>query len=216
TPRCTSADPSYGILGLFHILPPALAWLWRLVSPRGSDNPSIVETEGMSSEGVGSYWPFATGRKVDQANLLLQQFLDTPKMRYILCPNQYVGAWKVGFMPQWIVREYLARRGGAWFSPKQVVPARCSLLGYSVDTIMVEGQTIEHTFLRVETQPEVGQPAYDQGADILTAFFHRQLREFLHPDLMPLGRRIIESCIAGADVNDYLALLEGAPIMLDD
>ncbi|HQE76654.1 MAG TPA: DUF4914 family protein [Candidatus Hydrogenedentes bacterium] len=216
TPPCTSTDPSYGILGLFHILPPALAWLWRLVSPRGSDNPSIVETEGMSSEGVGSYWPFATGRKVDQANLLLQQFLDTPKMRYILCPNQYVGAWKVGFMPQWIVREYLARRGGAWFSPKQVVPARCSLLGYSVDTIMVEGQTIEHTFLRVETQPEVGQPAYDQGADILTAFFHRQLREFLHPDLMPLGRRIIESCIAGADVNDYLALLEGAPIMLDD
>jgi hypothetical protein len=65
TPPCTRSRPSYGIVGLFHLLPPALAWLWRLVAPRGHSNPSIVETEGMSSEGVGSYWPFATGR-VDQ------------------------------------------------------------------------------------------------------------------------------------------------------
>ena len=35
TPPCTRDNPSYGILGLFHILPPALAWLWRLVAPRG-------------------------------------------------------------------------------------------------------------------------------------------------------------------------------------
>lgn len=216
TPLCTSADPSYGILGMFHVLPPALAWLWRLVSPRGSANPSIVETDGMSSEGVGSYWPFATGRKVDQANLLLQQFVDTPNVRYILCPNQHIGAWKVGFMPQWIVREYLARRGGAWFTPKQVVPSRCPLLGYSLDTIMVEGQTIGHWFLQVETQPEVGARAYDQGAEILTAFFHRQLREFLHPDLMPLGKKIIEACIGGAELDDYGGLLEGAPITIEE
>ena len=65
-------DPTYGIIGMFHLLPPALAWLWRLVAPRGHANPSIVDTEGMTSEGVGSYWPFATGRRVDQANLLLE------------------------------------------------------------------------------------------------------------------------------------------------
>ena len=29
TPHSTNEDPNYGIIGLFHILPPALAWLWR-------------------------------------------------------------------------------------------------------------------------------------------------------------------------------------------
>jgi hypothetical protein len=111
-PPCTRENPTYGIIGLFHVLPPALAWLWRLVAPRGHANPSIVQTEGMSSEGVGSYWPFATGRRVDPANLLLNQILMTPEVRYILTPNQNVGAWEVSFMPQWVAREYLARRGG--------------------------------------------------------------------------------------------------------
>ena len=75
TPPCTADNPTYGIVGLFHLLPPALAWLWRLVAPRGHANPSIVQTEGMSSEGVGSYWPFATGRRVDHANLILNQII---------------------------------------------------------------------------------------------------------------------------------------------
>ena len=43
TPPCTKENPTYGIIGLFHILPPALAWLWRLVAPRGHGNPSIVD-----------------------------------------------------------------------------------------------------------------------------------------------------------------------------
>jgi hypothetical protein len=68
TPPCSAENPSYGIIGLFHILPPALAWLWRLVSPRGHANPSIVESDKMGSEGVGSYWPFATGKQVRHAN----------------------------------------------------------------------------------------------------------------------------------------------------
>ena len=34
TPPSSAENPNYGILGMFHILPPALAWLWRLVSPR--------------------------------------------------------------------------------------------------------------------------------------------------------------------------------------
>ncbi len=212
TPPCSRANPSYGILGLFHVLPPSLAWLWRLVAPRGHANPSIVESDGMSSEGVGSYWPFATGRRVDQANLILQQILDSPKVQYIICPNQHVGVWETGFMPQWIVREYLARRGGAWFTPKQLAPARCPLLGYAVRDLMVEGQTITSWFLDVASQPEVGAEAYDAGARMLTAFFHEQLSKFLVDDLMPEGRRIIECCLAGGSLEEYINLLPGEPI----
>ena len=123
-PPCTADQPSYGIFGLFHLLPPALAWLWCLVAPRGYANPSIIATNGMSSEGVGSYWPFATGRRVDQANLLLDHFRIHLKTRYILCPNQHIGAWKVGFTPEGIAREYLARRGAAARNSSPIKSAR--------------------------------------------------------------------------------------------
>jgi hypothetical protein len=216
TPPCTKERPTYGILGMFHLLPPALAWLWRLVAPRGHANPSIVGTEGMSSEGVGSYWPFATGRKVDQANLLLKQIMETPKVRYILCPNQHVGVWKTGFMPQWIAREYLARRGGARFSQDQVVPARCPLLGYSMRSITVEGQTIPAIMLRVEIQKEVGLDAYDTGAKQLQEFFRKELSDFLKPDLHDLGRTIIDNCLAGCDVSEYEKLIPHPFIEQDD
>jgi hypothetical protein len=206
-PPCTREHPSYGILGLFHLLPPSLAWLWRLVAPRGHANPSIVDSEGMSSEGVGSYWPFATGRKVDQANLLLEQIITTPKVRYILVPNQHIGAWNVSFMPQWITREYLARRGGARFEESSVRAARCPLLGYMPSSILIEGRTIGSWFFEVDKQPEVGETAYDIGAEILTDFFHEQLRGFLHPDLHPTGRKIIDCCLEGGTLQDYTKLI---------
>ncbi len=208
TPPCTAERPSYGIIGLFHLLPPALAWLWRLVAPRGHANPSIVETEGMTSEGVGSYWPFATGRMVDHANLLLSQIMETPKVRYVLIPNQHIGAWEVGFMPQWITREYLARRGGARFAANRMRPARCPLLGYTPGSIVVEGSTLGAWFFEVDLQPEVGQPAYDAGAAILTEYFKRELAPFLGSDLLPIGRRIIECCLEGGGLDDYRRLLE--------
>lgn len=44
-PLCTKEEPTYGIMGMFHILPPALAWIWRLVAPRGHANPSILDSE---------------------------------------------------------------------------------------------------------------------------------------------------------------------------
>ena len=203
TPPCTRDKPTYGILGLFHFLPPALAWLWRLVAPRGHSNPSIVDTDAMRSEGVGSYWPFTTGKKVDQANLLLKQFVDACRTRYILTPNQYVGAWKTGFMPQWLARDYLARRGFAPFQPGQLVPSRCPLLGYSLKSIRIEGVTIPQILLRVETQAEVGPEAYDTGAGILTEFFHRQIKKFLQPGLDDLGQSIIECCLSGGGAADY-------------
>jgi hypothetical protein len=215
TPPCTAKLPTYGIIGLFHILPPALAWLWRLVAPRGYANPSIVETEGMSSEGVGSYWPFATGRRVDHANLLLKQIMETPKVRYILTPNQHIGCWATSFMPQWIAREYLARRGGAKFSRKQVKPSRCPLLGYTPGTIMVEGRMIGPLFFEVDQQPEVGAAAYDKGAEILEAFFRRELEQFLVKDISPIGRRIIECCLSKGTIEDYESILE-IPTLLSD
>ena len=208
TPPCTADNPTYGIIGMFHLLPPALAWLWRLVAPRGHANPSIVASEGMSSEGVGSYWPFATGRRVDHANLLLDQIIHTPEVRYILCPNQHIGAWEVGFMPQWVTREYLARRGGARFTEKQMHESRCPLLGYTPRKIVMEGRSLSVWFFEVDQQPEVGPAAYDRGAGILRDFFHQELPQFLVPDLSPKGREIIECCLAGGTIADYGSLLD--------
>ncbi len=206
-PPCTRENPTYGIIGLFHVLPPALAWLWRLVSPRGYDNPSIVDSDGMTSEGVGSYWPFASGKRIRQANLLLDQFTNYLDMRYILIPNQYIGAWKVGFMPQWVAREYLARRGNSKFRPEQIHPARCSLLGYASYSIHVEGQQIARWFLQVDTQPEVGVEAYDQGAKMLYDFFCKEIADFNTSDMVPLGRKILQCCLDQGSLADYEQLI---------
>ncbi len=207
TPPCTRENPTYGIIGLLHILPPALAWLWRLVAPRGHDNPSITDSEDMSSEGVGSYWPFATGKMVDQANLLLRQMVETGNTRYILVPNQHIGVYKVGFMPQWIAREYLARRGGAKFSPQQLVESRSPLLGYAVSSIKVDGTFLPKELLEVQRQPEVGREGFDAGARILGDFFKKELTRYLTPDLDPLGREIIETCLADGTMSDYIRLM---------
>lgn len=204
TPPTTKENPSYGIIGMFHILPPALAWIWRLVAPRGFANPSIIDnTSGMKSEGVGSYWPFATGKKVDQANLLLEQIQHTLSTRYILIPNQYIGAYKVGFAGQWATREYLSRRGGVKFRPEALTESRCPILGYALNSIKIDGNVIPKGFLQVNHQTEVGDEAYDIGAKILTDFFKEQLQQFNVEGIHPLGKQIIEACLNDATVEDY-------------
>jgi hypothetical protein len=207
TPPCFRENPTYGIVGFLHVLPPALGWLWRLVSPRGHANPSITEVGGMTSEGVGSYWPFATGRLVDHANLLLRQIQNTPNVRYTLTPNQNVGAYSVSFMPQWLAREYLARRGTAKFRPESLVAARCPLLGHSLAQIQIEGTFLPTDMLRVDEQPEVGPEGYDAGAKILKTFFDKELQKFKHPELSDVGNKIIQCCLDGGSVEDYQALL---------
>ncbi len=203
----------YGILALVHVLSPALAWLWRLVAPRGHANPSIQESRdaqknpGMQSEGVGSYWAFATGRRVDQANLLLKQIVDNPDTRHVLIPNQYIGAWKVGFMAEWIAREYLARRGSARFGREQVGEAVCPLLGYIPHQLRIEGSMIPRVFLRVEEQIQGGLDVYNEGARQWREFFARELTQFLVPELDPLGKQIIEACLDGAHQEDYRRLI---------
>jgi len=206
-PPCTVKRPTYGIIGMVQVLPPALAWLWRLVAPRGHNNPSIVETEGMTSEGVGSYWPFATGRLVTHANLLLDQILTSLDTRYVLIPNQYIGAYKVGFMPQWIAREYIARRGSAKFRPEHLSPVSLSLLGYRLNSLKVDGQYIHQVYLDPESQSRIGAEGYAKGAKILTDFFKRELVKFNVPELHPLGKQIIECCMNDASLDEYLSLI---------
>ncbi len=207
TPPCTKENPTYGIMGLLHVLPPALAWLWRLVAPRGHNNPSITSSAGMTSEGVGSYWPFATGKLVKQANLLLEQIVNSSNTRYLLIPNQHIGAYEVSFMPQWISREYVARRGSAKFKQEHLVEARCPLMGFCLDSLKIDGQYIRKAFLQPEKQQEVGKEGYDAGAKILTDFFKRELEKFNTDELNPLGRQIIDMFLNGHSVYDYINLI---------
>lgn len=207
-PPSTAEEPDYGIMGFVQIVPPALAWLWRLISPRGFKNPSIADSNagsGLAAEGVGSYWPFSTGEKVTQANMLLHQIVDTPNTLNILIPNQYIGAYKVGFKAEWITREYLARRSCTVMA-KHLVEARCPLFGYSLDEMRIDGQYIRINFLRPELQVRMGEEGYDVCARILTDFFKKELQQFLVPELDPLGRKIIELCMNDAPLSEYLKL----------
>ena len=206
-PKCTRENPSYGIMGILQILPPALAWLWRLVAPRGFNNPSIVCSSEMTSEGVGSYWPFATGKMVTQANLLLEQILQSTSTRYVLIPNQHIGAYEVSFMPQWIDREYIARRGSAKFKPEHLIESRCPLLGFGLDSLKIDGQYIRRAFLRPETQQEVGKDGYDSGAKILTDFFKKEVVKYDTDELHPIGKEIIKLLMNGASIHDYMELM---------
>ena len=207
-PPSTRMAPNYGVMGMVQFVPISIAWLWRLISPRGFKNPSIADTNagsGLKSEGVGSYWPFATGRKVTQANMLLHQMLDCPNTLNILIPNQHIGAYNIGFMGEWVTREYLARRGGS-VRMKHLVPARCPIFGYSLDEMKIDGQYVRQTFLRPELQSKLGFEGYDAGAKILTDYFKEQLPQFLTDELDPIGRKIIETCMNDGTLEDYLAI----------
>lgn len=206
-PRCSKEKPTYGIVGMYHILPPALAWLWRLVAPRGHKNPSIVSSGGMESEGVGSYWPFATGKRITHANLLLKQIIETPRTTFTLVPNQNIGVWKVGFRPQLLMREYLTRRGVAKLRGDQYQEARCALLGYELNYLTIEGSKIPSRFLKVYNQAEVGLEGYDAGAEQLQKFFKEELQKYLNDDLLPLGKRIIDACMSNASIEEYNQIL---------
>lgn len=205
-PPTTADMPNYGIMGMLQVIPPSLAWLWRLVAPRGFNNPSIVsDSIGMKSEGVGSYWPFCTGKKVTQANLLLQQIMESPKTLNVLIPNQHIGAYNVGFMSEWISREYLARHNGE-LKAKHLTPARCPLFGWALLDMKLNNQYIRQTFLRPETQSKLGTAGYDAGAKILTDFFKQELGRFMADDLDPVGKQIIQCCMDDGTLDDYLAI----------
>lgn len=208
-PHTHKDEQSYGIVGFVHVLPPALAWLWRLVSPRGHANPSVTAAGGklMQSEGVGSYWPFATGRKVTQANLLLNQIKESGDVKYTLTPNQNVGAWNVKFMSEWLGRSILTAAKDDFWAKDNLVAARCPLLGYTPKSAKVDTFQIPEFFLRVDEQPEVGTEVYDNGAKMLTDFFKDEVSQFLEDDLDPLGKKIIELFLNDASIEEYEGLL---------
>jgi hypothetical protein len=214
-PASTREKPTYGIMGMTHFVPPSIAWLWRLIAPRGDKNPSIGESKdavkkfehgGLMAEGVGSYWPFSTGTKVAAANLLLKQLLDHPRTRFVLTPNQHIGSYRVGFSAEWLTREWLARRGAGRMRADHLIPARCSLFGYAPTEITLDGQLVRRTLLLPDQQSQLGEEAYDVGAKILMDFFKHELRAFLADELDPLGREIIEVCLRDGTVKDYEAL----------
>jgi hypothetical protein len=124
-----------------------------------------------------------------------------------MTPNQHIGAWAVGFMPQWIAREYLARRGMARLPLDRLQPARCPLLGYTPKAMQIEGVTLPAWLLRVEEQAENRTDGYDTGARMLTDFFKQELRVLLQPKLDLQGRRIIECCLDEGNVGDYEGLM---------
>src|SRR5690606_31279207 len=179
-PVCTSETPSYGVMGMMHVVPPSLAWLWRLIAPRGDKNPSIGESSaerttlghgGMIAEGVGSFWPFSTGTKAAAANLALRQILEQNRTRFVLVPHQHIGAEQGGCAAQWLTREHLARRGGGRIWRGGLAPSRCPLFGYTPREVKLDGQQVRPTVLFPERQSRVGHKAYDAGAKIIQDFF---------------------------------------------
>jgi len=78
-------------------------------------------------------------------------------------------------------------------------------------SMLIEGTTLPHWFLEVQTQPEVGEEGYDAGAEMLTQFFRRELPKFLQDDLAPKGREIIQCCLDQGSLDDYTGLIDAAP-----
>ena len=138
---------------------------------------------------------------------MLQQIIDSYKVKYILTPNQHIGAWKVGFMPQWLAREFLVLYGNHPIFKNMLKPAKSPLLGYVLKNIELPDVMVPREFVEVDLQPEVGEEAYLEGARILNDFFKKELEQYLVPELDPLGREIIEAFMRGASVEEYKKLL---------
>jgi hypothetical protein len=81
---------------------------------------------------------------------------------------------------------------------------------------MIEGQMISNWFVRTHTQPEIGDEAYDAGAKILSDFFRKELEQYLEPDLMFMGKQIIECCLNNGSLEDYCMLLGGPPFAAEE
>ena len=109
-------------------------------------------------------------------------------------------------MPQWLMREYLSKRGAS-FKPEQLLPARLPLLGYCLENLEFEGQHISRAFLMPERQPEIGLEGYDKGAVQLTDFVKSELVKFDTPELDPLGKKIVDCCYRDALLDEYVDLI---------
>ncbi|MCB0322989.1 MAG: DUF4914 family protein [Bdellovibrionales bacterium] len=190
-PLTTQDKPNYGIVGLVQVVHPLLYWIWELVAPRGSANPSIVGADGLESEGVGAYREFLIGDDIDHAAQLLEHKLQARQSHWLLIPNQHIGQVKVGFAPQWCCREYFSRRHQRFPTGRELVAAPCGLLGYSLNEMIVENSQVPRSLL--QPWQMLGRDAYEQGASILWDFFEGELQRILASGRLPAkGKQIIE------------------------
>ena len=145
-------------------------------------------------------------RRRDPDCLFVADKKDTDKPKYEDVYNKDFETLR-SFMPQWIAREYIARRGSAKFKPEHLVEARCSLLGFGLESLKIDGQYIRKAFLQPETQKEVGLEGYDAGTKILNDFFAQELKKYNTEQLNPLGRKIIDLFNNNAIVEQYMELI---------
>jgi len=81
--------------------------------------------------------------------------------------------------------------------------------------LRIEGSMIPRVFLAVEEQIQGGMAVYEEGARQWREFFASELKQFLVPDLDPLGKQIIEACLDNAHQEDYRRLIPH-PMFRDD
>ena len=124
-----------------------------------------------------------------------------------MIPNQHIGAYKVGFMPQWIAREYIARRGSAKFKLEHLSESKCVLLGYELEALKVDGQYIRKTLLQPMKQEEVGPEGFFKGADILKNFFKTEIVKYNTKNLDPIGQQIINLYMEDAPLAEFINLI---------
>lgn len=199
---------TYGVVGFAQILPWPIALLWRLVCPRGVDNPSINTTgDGIECEGVGSFEPFLLGSRETQANMLLEQLRACPNILFPLVPNQNIGLWHVGFMPEWLfLREYLGRTGGRVQKEHLVTSDHPYLLGWSLKNVVIENWSIPDDLLSIQKQEGITEHIYAQGVEVLYAAMLAHLRTYRIEQLDPKIQEIIKLFEERAPLEEFLAI----------
>ena len=143
----------------------------------------------MSSEGVGSYWPFVSGLRMVQVNARWISF--TPSVACVTSSarTSTSAPGKLVSTRSGLRARYLARRGSSRFQPNQIRPARCSLLGYAMHQIQVEGPILHAGSCRSIPSPKSARPLITRVQNILT-FFHACLKEYLVAPFFPWGARL--------------------------
>jgi len=70
-------------------------------------------------------------------------------------------------------------------------------------SLKVDGTFLPKGLLQVNEQLEVGNEAYDAGAQILADFFKRELKQFQTAELHPMANQIINVCMSDGTLDDY-------------
>lgn len=201
TTTCNDNYKGSGVLGFAHLLPPALAWLWRLVCPMSCANGKLV------SGGLLGMTNFVTDNHFTIANRLLKEIKKRDKISYLLTPSGYIGAWNIGYMPQLLMREYISRRGNCNFSEDQFQPAMNSLFGFEMYQMTLEGIRIPSKLLLPYKQDNMSVETYEEGINDYYIIFKEILSSYLSDALDPLGIKIIETFLSEGTIEDFIDLI---------